>query len=107
MTYYDKRKAFLVGMLQAEAGKLSNQARFICEKCDGDLVVENKRRAAMIRELAQRGYDSDPVAAWRKLYDKQAGFFFVSLFDSISNHVECTAKPLQIIKFRSINQVFR
>ena len=72
MSYYDKRKGFLVGMLQAEAGKLSNQARFICEKCDGDLVVENKRRAQMIRELSDRGYDSDPVSAWRRVYDKQA-----------------------------------
>ncbi|CAG0917454.1 unnamed protein product [Notodromas monacha] len=72
LSYYDKRKAFLVGMLQAEAGKLTNQARFICEKCDGDLVVENKRRKAMVKELADRGYDSDPVLAWRRKYDKDA-----------------------------------
>jgi DNA topoisomerase-2 len=36
---YDKRKKYMVGMLQSEAGKLSNQARFILEKCDGTLKV--------------------------------------------------------------------
>ena len=43
ISFYGKRKAYLEGFLQAESGKLSNQARFICEKCDGSLVVENKK----------------------------------------------------------------
>merc|ERR1712029_34546 len=42
--YYVKRKAFLEGMLGADAAKLSNQARFIIEKCSGELVVENKKK---------------------------------------------------------------
>ena len=41
LEYYHKRKAFLEGMLGADAQKLSNQARFIIEKCEGSLVVEN------------------------------------------------------------------
>merc|ERR1712029_581531 len=41
LEYYVKRKAFLEGMLGADAAKLSNQARFIIEKCSGELVVEN------------------------------------------------------------------
>merc|ERR1719486_1883100 len=63
---YDKRKKFLEGMLGAEACKLSNQARFILEKCDGTLKVENKKKKIMIDELSRRGYDSDPVKAWKK-----------------------------------------
>lgn len=34
---YQKRKDYLEGMLEAEAKRLSNQARFIMEKCDGKL----------------------------------------------------------------------
>lgn len=55
MKYYVRRKDWLEGQLQAEADKLSNQARFILEKCDKGLVVENKKRKAMVEELIKRG----------------------------------------------------
>lgn len=63
---YQKRKEFLEGMLEAEANKLSAQARFIMEKCSGALTVENKRRKAIIDELLKRGYVPDPVKEWKK-----------------------------------------
>ncbi|XP_011866622.1 PREDICTED: DNA topoisomerase 2 isoform X2 [Vollenhovia emeryi] len=62
---YIQRKDYQEGILQAEAAKLSNQARFILEKCDGTLVVENKKKKDMIAELVRRGYDSDPVVTWK------------------------------------------
>ncbi|XP_043578985.1 DNA topoisomerase 2 isoform X2 [Bombus pyrosoma] len=62
---YHKRKEYLEGILQAEASKLSNQARFILEKCDGTIVIENKKRKDMIAELIRREYESDPVLAWK------------------------------------------
>jgi len=65
LKFYGKRKDYLEGMLEAEALKLTNQARFILEKCDGTLTVENKRRKAMIDELLRKGYDSDPVKKWK------------------------------------------
>lgn len=70
MKYYVKRKGYLVGMFEAEAAKLSNQARFILEKCDGRLVIENKKKKEMIAELQRKGFDSDPVKAWKKIHDK-------------------------------------
>ena len=63
---YDKRKKFMEGMLGAEACKLSNQARFILEKCDGTLKIENKKKKLMVEELSRKGYDSDPIKAWKK-----------------------------------------
>ncbi|KAJ8927719.1 hypothetical protein NQ314_019780 [Rhamnusium bicolor] len=48
---YQKRKEYLEGMLEAEANKLSNQARFIMEKCSGKLTVENKKRKTIVDEL--------------------------------------------------------
>lgn len=36
---YNKRKAYLEGMLDAEARKLSNQAKFILEKIEGKIVI--------------------------------------------------------------------
>jgi len=62
---YHKRKDYLEGILKAESAKLSNQARFILEKCDGTLVIENKKKKDMIAELVRRNYDSDPVVVWK------------------------------------------
>lgn len=62
---YHKRKDYLEGILKAESAKLSNQGRFILEKCDGTLVVENKKKKDMIAELVRRNYDSDPVMVWK------------------------------------------
>ena len=36
---YRKRKEWLVGQLEAEAAKLTNQARFIMEKIEGKVVI--------------------------------------------------------------------
>ncbi|XP_066992213.2 DNA topoisomerase 2 isoform X2 [Anabrus simplex] len=72
LEFYGKRKAYLEGMLQAESKKLSNQARFILEKCNGTLTVENKKRKVMIEELQKRGYDPDPVRQWKMRQNKEA-----------------------------------
>ncbi|XP_053606331.1 DNA topoisomerase 2 isoform X2 [Plodia interpunctella] len=73
LKYYARRKAWLEGQLQAEADKLSNQARFILDKCDRGLVVENKKRKAMVEELIKRGYAPDPIAEWKKRAAKMQG----------------------------------
>lgn len=67
LEYYRKRKDYLEGMLEAEASKLTNQARFIMEKCNGTLIIENKKRAKMIEELVKNGYQSDPVKMWKQI----------------------------------------
>ena len=48
---------FFSGMLEAEALKLSNQARFILEKCDGSLKIENKKKKVMIADLERKNFD--------------------------------------------------
>ncbi|KAI5087176.1 DNA topoisomerase 2-beta [Silurus meridionalis] len=68
--YYKLRKDWLVGSLGAESAKLSNQARFVLEKIEGKLSIENKTKRDLIRMLLQRGYESDPVAAWNKAQEK-------------------------------------
>ncbi|RVE59454.1 hypothetical protein OJAV_G00188610 [Oryzias javanicus] len=70
MKYYVLRKEWLAGMLGAESSKLSNQARFILEKIQGTLVIENKPKKELIKMLQQMGYDSDPVKAWKEAQKK-------------------------------------
>lgn len=82
LEYYIKRKDYLVGMLTAEAARLTDQARFIKEKCDRTLVVENKKRKVMIDELIKRGYRADPVKEWKRKVaqdDEEVSYRFVSI----------------------------
>uniref|UniRef100_A0A8C5X8N0 DNA topoisomerase 2 n=1 Tax=Malurus cyaneus samueli TaxID=2593467 RepID=A0A8C5X8N0_9PASS len=71
LRYYSLRKEWLIGMLGAESAKLSNQARFILEKIDGKIVIENKPKKELIQVLIQRGYESDPVKAWKEAQNKE------------------------------------
>ncbi|KAB7496963.1 DNA topoisomerase 2-alpha [Armadillidium nasatum] len=71
LKFYGKRKVYMTGMLEAESNKLSNQARFILEKCDGRLTIENKKKKDMILELQRKGYDSDPVKAWKTAHNSE------------------------------------
>ncbi|KAK5855488.1 hypothetical protein PBY51_005586 [Eleginops maclovinus] len=68
--YYKLRKDWLLGSLGAEAAKLSNQARFVLEKIEGKITIENKSKRELIRMLVQKGFESDPVAAWAKAQEK-------------------------------------
>lgn len=71
--YYKLRKDWLVGSLGAESAKLSNQARFVLEKIEGKISIENKSKRDLIRMLVQKGYESDPVVAWNKAQEKSLG----------------------------------
>ena len=70
MELYHSRKAYLEGILQAESSRLNNQARFIMEKIEGKISIENKPKKELIRLLVQHGYDSDPIKAWKKEQSK-------------------------------------
>ncbi|XP_048373164.1 DNA topoisomerase 2-alpha [Sphaerodactylus townsendi] len=70
LRYYGLRKDWLTGMLGAESAKLSNQARFILEKIEGIIVIENKPKKELIKVLIQRGYESDPLKTWKESQQK-------------------------------------
>ncbi|TGZ52504.1 hypothetical protein CRM22_010616 [Opisthorchis felineus] len=72
LQWYEKRKSYLEGMLAAEARKLENQARFVLEKIQSQISIENKPRKELIQILKNAAYDSDPVRAWKECLDKLA-----------------------------------
>ncbi|XP_071477194.1 DNA topoisomerase 2-beta-like [Diadema antillarum] len=63
MELYHKRKTHLEGLLRAESSRIGNQVRFIEERTEGKIRIENMSTEEAIQLLAQRGYDSDPVEA--------------------------------------------
>jgi len=62
---YARRKEHLVGLLQAEVGRLSNLARFVMEKIGGQVRLEDVELGAIVQQLQARGYDADPLRRWR------------------------------------------
>ncbi|VDK31554.1 unnamed protein product [Taenia asiatica] len=72
LEWYDKRKAFMEGMLSAEARRLENQARFVMEKIGGVITIENRSKRDLVSLLRGRHYDPDPVRAWKECIDKLA-----------------------------------
>lgn len=47
------------------------QARFILGKIKGEILIENKRKAAIVEQLVQKGFDPDPVKRWKELQRKR------------------------------------
>ncbi|KAM3718770.1 DNA topoisomerase 2 top-2 [Dirofilaria immitis] len=68
---YIERKAFQEGMLRAQSERLSNQARFILAKIKGEILIENKRKAAIVEQLVKKGFDPDPVKRWKEWQRKR------------------------------------
>ncbi|VDL96499.1 unnamed protein product [Schistocephalus solidus] len=66
LEWYNKRKSYLEGMLSAEARRLENQARFVLEKIQGKISIENRAKRDLIRLLKEHNYEPDPVHAWKE-----------------------------------------
>ncbi|CAF3975644.1 unnamed protein product, partial [Rotaria sp. Silwood2] len=63
---YVKRKEYMVGTLKSQCEKLDNIARFIKEKIENAISVENKKISAVIDMLVERKYARDPEKVWRE-----------------------------------------
>jgi DNA topoisomerase-2 len=63
---YIKRKEYMVGTLESQSLKLDNIARFIKEKIENIISVENKKISAVIDMLIERKYARDPEKVWRE-----------------------------------------
>uniref|UniRef100_A0A1I8HWP8 DNA topoisomerase 2 n=1 Tax=Macrostomum lignano TaxID=282301 RepID=A0A1I8HWP8_9PLAT len=74
LDWYEKRKLYLLGKLAADSLKLDNQARFIVDKIEKRLVIEDLTRAACVKLLQSSGFDSDPVRSWRANLASLANF---------------------------------
>ncbi|ODA76301.1 hypothetical protein RJ55_08146 [Drechmeria coniospora] len=63
---YAERKKHWLGVYHADYRKLKNQARFIREIIDGDLIVGKKKKSVLIDELRQRKYEAFPRGGAKK-----------------------------------------
>ncbi|KAG7118161.1 DNA topoisomerase 2 like protein [Verticillium longisporum] len=57
---YAARKKHWLGVYHSDYRKLKNQARFIQEIIDGELIVSKKRKPVLVQELRDRKYEAFP-----------------------------------------------
>ncbi|KAM0285951.1 hypothetical protein ACHAQH_001138 [Verticillium albo-atrum] len=57
---YTARKKHWLGVYHSDYRKLKNQARFIQEIIDGELIVSKKRKPVLVQELRDRKYEAFP-----------------------------------------------
>ncbi|XP_021736177.1 DNA topoisomerase 2-like [Chenopodium quinoa] len=58
--YYTKRKEQILETYHAELVKISNQVRFILAVVEDDIVVCKRKKAELVNELRQKGFDPIP-----------------------------------------------
>ncbi|KAI1429365.1 DNA topoisomerase [Xylaria sp. FL1777] len=58
MEMYSKRKAHWLNVYHSDYRKLKNQARFVQEIMDGELVVSRKKKQIIVGELRERKYEA-------------------------------------------------
>ncbi|KAM0431794.1 hypothetical protein ACHAPT_005044 [Fusarium lateritium] len=63
---YTERKKHWLAVYHADYRKMSNQARFIKEIIDGDLIVGKKKKAVLVQELRDRKYEAFPRGGDKK-----------------------------------------
>lgn len=57
---------YWLGVYHADYRKLKNQARFIKEIIDGELVVGRKKKSLLVEELRERKYEAFPPGKEKK-----------------------------------------
>ncbi|UPK97222.1 hypothetical protein LCI18_008157 [Fusarium solani-melongenae] len=63
---YTERKKYWLGVYHADYRKLKNQARFIKEIIDGELIVGKKKKTVLVQELRDRKYEAFPRGGDKK-----------------------------------------
>ncbi|CAF0724246.1 unnamed protein product [Didymodactylos carnosus] len=82
---YVKRKEYMVGSLESICLKLDNIARFIKEKIENVISVENKKILKVIEMLVEHKYDRDPEKVWHEEAKKKFNIDIQQITTSSSN----------------------
>ncbi|ORX81622.1 type II DNA topoisomerase [Basidiobolus meristosporus CBS 931.73] len=56
LSYYQKRKEYMADQLTQDWTKIDNRVRFILEIIEGKLVVQNRKKNDILKDLKTRGY---------------------------------------------------
>jgi DNA gyrase/topoisomerase IV subunit A len=90
LTYYDKRKAYILGQLHKKETVLSNKARFIKMIIDGKLKVNNVPKATIEKSLEQNRFD--------KVEESYGYLLNMAIYSLTKERYEALLKELETIK---------
>ena len=65
LSYYQKRKDWLLKVKQEETSRASNRVRFILMVISGEIVIANRKRDEILGVLKKKGFDELPAKTRR------------------------------------------
>lgn len=66
LQYYDKRKEYLVDTLREEWKRLDNKVRFILAVVNKEIIINNRKKADLLKELRDKNFDPFPTKTVKK-----------------------------------------
>ncbi len=97
LTYYDKRKAYLISKIERELVYLSNRARFIKLIIEGKLVISNRPKAALITDLEKLKFDQINES-YSYLLSMAISSLTKELYEQLLAEVSSKSDELEIVK---------
>jgi DNA topoisomerase-2 len=97
LTYYDKRKAYLIDTLEKELVYLSNRARFIKMIIDGKLKLGNRPKQEIVLELDELKFDRIN-SSFDYLLSMQIQTLTKEKYEQLVNEVKEKSAELVIVK---------
>ena len=92
--------------MEARVKLISNKARFILENIDKKISVMNVKKKDLVKLLQDRGYDSDPVKAWKAKIAREQGVEFDDEDQNDDEEQEDAKEPLEHKKLSgNLNQL--
>lgn len=61
LQYYDKRREYLVETLREEWKRLDNKVRFILAVVNKEIIISNRKKADLLKELREKNFDPFPT----------------------------------------------
>ena len=100
LEHYSKRKAYIINLLKNEVDKLTNQCRFIEEKCTEVIKIENLKKQEIINLLKERKYNYSE-GSYEYIFNINILSFSQEKKKDLEEKCKMKTKELEIMKDKS------
>lgn len=106
LQYYDKRKDYLVETLREEWKRLDNKVRFILAVVNKEIIISNRKKADILKELREKSFDPFPTKAVKSKKKTAGGEVAVDSDESEGEEGEDTkgSKDTKPVKKESVDK---
>ena len=107
LSFYQKRKDYIIDELEKIVKKLSNKARFIKEQLDDNLDLRKKKKAQVLKLLSDMGFDlMDGDAEFKYLRNMSIDSVEEENYEKLMKEKDDKTKQLKNIKGKTIQTMW-